>query len=83
MTTTRGRIDELRAHLDATDPDWQTKLRTELDRLTPGWESFPHRGWDDQLQSWVTIVLLAQPEAVSPPAPRGLRAFLRRWFKWE
>ena len=82
MTTTSGRIDALRAHLDTTDPDWQEKLRAELNELTPGWESFPLLVWDDQLQSWVTIVLLAKPEPVSPPAPRGLRAFFRRWLKW-
>jgi hypothetical protein len=82
MTTTRSRIDALRAHLDETDPGWQDKLRAELDLLTPGWESFPLLIWDEETKSWVTIILLAKPESVSAPQPPSrIRSIFRRWFK--
>jgi hypothetical protein len=82
VTLAKCRADALRAHLDETDPGWQDRLRAELTLLDPKWESFPLLVWDEENEAWVTIVLLARPEHLSPPAPSGrLRSFFRRWFR--
>jgi hypothetical protein len=82
MTGTRNRAEQVRAHLDATQPDWQSRVRADLDTLTPGWESFPLLVWDELSAEWVEVILLANPETNSR-APVGFLGRVRRWFGRE
>lgn len=80
MVGTKNCLDAVRTQLNAADPDWQARVRAELDALTPGWESFPIMIWNDETEDWVTVTLLANPEPTSPRAV-GFRSVLRRWLK--
>ena len=79
MVETSNPLNTLRARLSESDPNWQERIRAELEFLVPGWESFPILFWDDETADWKTIVLLANPEKVSPPPEKS--SLIRRFFK--
>ena len=80
MVGTKSRLEALREGLDSTDPGWQSRLRAELDVLTPGWKDFPLDIWDEEQGVWVTVILLANSETVTPTRA-GFWGTIRSWIK--
>jgi len=80
MIETKKPVDQLRDQLDLSKPGWEKQVRRDLDYLTPGWESFPLCVWDDVKESWVEVVLLANPEAIQTKRT-GFIGQLRNWLR--